>query len=117
MANSRVQFTLPLAFMEHLCAKKYSSIRRMDVWQDTDIFIQQNLLLYDVRCVSLARACKAPTVATTICPGRDVTWMNIGGYFYDNVTSLKCIRAERLKNGSKLWSVGMRIVWYLQRFK
>jgi hypothetical protein len=73
MAHSRVQFTLPFAFMEHVCSNKYSSIMRVDVWQDKEVFIQQNLLLYDVRFVSLARACRAPTVATTKFPGRDVT--------------------------------------------
>jgi len=72
--------------------KQIFSIRRTDVWQDKEIFIQQNLLLCDVSCVSLARACKVLTVATTKCPGRAVTWMNIGGYFYDNITSLKSIR-------------------------
>jgi len=54
---------------------------RMDVWQDMEICIQQNLLLYDVSYVSLARAGRALTVATTKFPGRDVSRMNIGGYF------------------------------------
>ena len=92
MDHSRVQFTLPFAFTQHVCANKYSSLRRIDVWQDKEMFIHQNLLLYDVSCVSLARACKASTVATNKYPGRNVTWMNIGGYFYDNLTILKFVR-------------------------
>jgi hypothetical protein len=56
-----------------VCANKYYSIRRKDVWQDMEIFIKQNILLYDVSFVSLARAPRALTAVTATCSGGDVT--------------------------------------------